>query len=766
MLKKQLLFVVTLLLPITVSSATYFPDNKTVEHYRKNEIILNYKNGVDINALKSLIDRMDTKIVYRSRFASFVTVSFDTCRYRIWELIDEFQSLPEIDFAEPNGIAHILWVPNDPYFQYQWNFDVSHINMPLAWDIERGGSSTVIVSILDTGIAYELHEIPGNEQEEVSSEDGYYHQSPDLTMTNFVNGYDFIKDDSHPNDENGHGTHVCGTIAQSTNNAKGVAGMAFNVSIMPVRVLDHTGSGEVDKIADGIYYAYQNGADILSMSLGGAPGDSTGFQTVHQAIISATNAGALVVAAAGNEAEGKLSYPAGYNECIAVGATDINDTLAPYSQWGEGLDIVAPGGNIYDTIPGTEYAAGILQSTYYQINDGYHLATVDSFCYMFLQGTSMAAPHVSGLAALLISHGVTDPSAIKQAIYSTAADLGPPGYDTYFGYGLINPSLSLGADPLFISLPIIQNPYSLNYIDIWVVSHRPLWGDIPDTCRVTFNDENSYLNFQKMEEQTYRTDFHFDTSGTATVYVSGRDTSGTKGNISRNFTVTEIAGKTGGSAFSSDERFRLTIPSYEGLFNYWILITSEQFETESTSYIPLSLKYNCGAGTSEMVSPSVVRFHLAKNILENNDFRDIGIYCLNSEEPEYIDTEIDIENVYAYATIQEFGEYIVLLEPGKGQSSRLNTKKLLFKCYPVPVRERLYYDYVIPAPTNIDIVLYDITGRRIEYIEKNSTKDFGKYTGSVNINEINLPCGIYFLKIFSYGSGGATEVSKKIVLLK
>ncbi|GAI90055.1 unnamed protein product, partial [marine sediment metagenome] len=268
--------------------------------FKENEIILNYKEGIERNRLENITKELDTETIYRSHFANFVTVRFDKKR-DIWQLIKKFESFPEIVFAEPNGIAHIFWTPNDPLFQlYQWNFDENHLNMPLAWDIEQGGNSSVIVSILDTGIAYEDHQIPDGEIGEVSSHDGWYHISPDLTMTNFVDGYDFIKNDSHPNDENGHGTHICGTIAQSTNNNIGVAGMAFNVSIMPVRVLDETGFGTLDKIADGIYYSYQNGADVLSMSLGGFPGDSIGYGTVHQAIIAATNAGAIVVAAAGN----------------------------------------------------------------------------------------------------------------------------------------------------------------------------------------------------------------------------------------------------------------------------------------------------------------------------------------------------------------------------------------------------------------------------------------------------------------------------------
>lgn len=734
--------------------------------FKENEIILNYKEGIERNRLENITKELDTEIIYRSHFANFVTVRFDKKR-DIWQLIKKFESFPEIVFAEPNGIAHIFWTPNDPLFQlYQWNFDDSHLNMPLAWDIERGGNSSVIVSILDTGIAYENYLIPSYEQDSVLSSDGYYHRSPDLAITNFVDGYDFINNDSHPNDENGHGTHVCGTIAQSTNNNKGVAGMAFNVSIMPVRVLGAYGSGTLDKIADGIYYSYQNGADVLSMSLGGLPGDSIGYGTVHQAIIAATNAGAIVVVAAGNGGVGQLSYPAGFEECIAVSATDIDNNLAPYSQWGEGIDVVAPGGDYFDTIPGTPYVAGILQSTYSQINDGFYKATVDTFDYWFLQGTSMAAPHVSALVALLISHGITSPSAIKQTIYSTTTDLGSPGYDTYFGHGLINPPVSLGVELLFSSMPIIQNPYNQQYIDIWIVSQRPLLNDMPDPCKVTLAGEDSYHSFEKVAEQTYRTDFFFDTSGTATVYVTARDTSGTQGSYTRNFTVTKVIGRIGGFAESEDTRFRITIPEDMYDNTYWIVIATEEMGLPLSSYTPLSNVYKCGPDGKSINVPSVIRFSFDKEIFNDNKLQDIGIYRKNGDELEYINTEIDVSNGYAYSKVSEFGSYILILWPGKGGSSEFTTKGLSLNCYPVPASQNIFFDYAVPFASYVDIALYDVSGRRVKNIEQGAFRDYGMYTGSCKLDNGKLPSGVYFLKIILSNSQIKYEESKKIILMR
>ncbi len=769
MLFKLFLIVVSVYLPINAISKPYLEKTKGARSsFREDEIILNYKQGTECNRLESIVRQLNTKIVYRSQFANFVTVRFDNAKNDIWQLLKEFESFPEIVFAEPNGIAHMFWTPNDPYFYLQWNLDDTHINMPLAWNIEQGGNSSVIVSILDTGIAYETYLIPTYEQDSVSSGDGYYHISPDLTMTNFVSGYDYINDDSHPNDMNGHGTHCCGTIAQSTNNNIGVAGMAFRVSIMPVRVLNAKGSGTCDQIADGIYFAYQNGADVLSMSLGGPAGDSTGFGTIHQAIIAATNAGAIVVAAAGNAGEGQLSYPAGFEECIAVGATDIDNDLASYSQWGGGIDIVAPGGDYNDTIPGTGYVAAILQSTYDSLNHGSQKATVDRFTYMFLQGTSMATPHVAALAALIMCHDSTLTAAdVKQAMYTTATDLGSPGYDTVFGYGLINPPVALGTEPLFSSIPIIQNPYSQQYIDIWVVSKRPLMNDSPDTCRVTLAGEDTYLSFIKKEEQTYKTDFSFDTSGTATIYVTARDTSDTKGSITRSFTVTEISGSTGGFAESVDSLFRITIPGDNYDNTCWVVIASEEaVEPQSSyTYTHLSKVYQCGREGNRINVPSVIRFRFDKEILNSNNLRDIGIYREYGEELEYINTEIDVSNGYAYAKVREFGAYILILWPGRGESAELNTKKLSVSCYPVPVSQRLFFEYAIPFNSFVDITLYDISGRRVKSIEKGAQRNCGIYTGSCILEE-KLASGIYFLRIALSNGYESFEESRKIILMR
>jgi hypothetical protein len=451
-----------------------------------------------------------------------------------------------------------------------------------------------------------------------------------------------------------------------------------------------------------------------------------------------------------------------------VGATNYDNALAPYSQWGDGIDVVAPGGDLNEPIPGIDsLPAGILQSTYYTLNDGYYEATVDSFCYMFLQGTSMAAPHVSALAALLISHGTSGVSLIKQTIYSTATDLGSSGYDTYFGYGLINPPLCLGAVNLFASIPIIQNPYSQQYIDIWVVPKSPLMNDTPDTCRVTLAGVNTYLNFEKIDEQTYKTDFSFNTSGTATIYVTARDTSGTKGTITRNFSVSEIDGSMGGFADSEDKQFRITIP--EDIYNtntYWIVISSEVGELPTSSCTAISNVYQCGPEAKSINVPSVIRFSYNKSIQEDNNPCDIGIYRKNGNEIEYIDTRIDVLGGCAYAKIKEFGAYILILWPGRGESSEISPRGLSVKCYPVPAKREFFFSYDVPFSSTVDIALYDVSGRRVKTINNGSIRDCGMYTGSCKFGNGELPTGIYFLKIVLENDFMRLEDNKKVILIR
>jgi len=394
------------------------PVNTNRPQWVPNEIIVKFKNGVSKNHIDKVNRRHGTVVLYTNPVAGFKRLKVPAARTPK-QLVELYSREPEIKYAELNYYAYALFVPNDPIYSFQWHFnDINAgINIEAAWDITTGDPN-VIVAVIDTGVAYETF-------------GGRFEQAPDLANTNFVAGYNFVKGNEHANDDDGHGTHVTGTIAQSTNNGIGVAGIAFNCSIMPIKVLASRGpvsSGSHADIADGIYFAADNGAHVINMSLGGPSGSNT----LRDAIEYAYNQGVTIVCSAGNDGPGApKSYPAAYDDyCIAVAATRFDKTRAYYSTTGSFVDLAAPGGDMNVDQNGDGYADGILQQTF-GLNP-------KDWGYWFYQGTSMAAPHVSGVAALLISIGVTHPDDVREALEATAEDLGSPGKDNEFGWGFID----------------------------------------------------------------------------------------------------------------------------------------------------------------------------------------------------------------------------------------------------------------------------------------------------------------------------------------
>src|SRR5262245_22740172 len=245
---------------------------------------------------------------------------------------------PEVEIAEPDSTMQLdpsemtavaepapahEGFPNDPLYPKQWH--LRQIGMPEAWKLADGNG--VVVAVLDTGVAYESY--------------GRFHLLPDLQGVTFVDPYNFVDNNAHADDDHGHGSHVTGTIAQATNNGIGVAGVARNVKIMPLKVLSGSGSGSVAGIADAIRYAADHGAKVINMSLGGR----FPSRVLKKAVAYAHDKGVVVVCAAGNESRGQVGYPAAYPGAIAVAATQDDEATTFYSNYGKDIDIAAPGGN-------------------------------------------------------------------------------------------------------------------------------------------------------------------------------------------------------------------------------------------------------------------------------------------------------------------------------------------------------------------------------------------------------------------------------------
>lgn len=310
---------------------------------------------------------------------------------------------------EAQASATAANTPNDPLYKYQWNMDM--IGAPRAWTWSTGKGA--VVAVVDTGVAWKAQD------NAVAMED--------LAQTTIVPGYDFVKHNDLGLDDNCHGTHVAGTIAQSTNNNLGVAGVAHGAGIMPVKVLSAHGSGTLSDICDGIRFAADHHASVINMSLGG----SMPASTLERAVRYAYNRGTFVVCAAGNEGKPRVSYPAGYPQSFAVSALDSAGKLSWYSNHGPNVDVAAPGGDTRSDLNGDGMVDGVVQNT---------IAVMDPSRqgYFAFQGTSMACPHVAGVAALVAAQGVTNPAAIAKVICSTATSRGREGRQAGYGAGVVN----------------------------------------------------------------------------------------------------------------------------------------------------------------------------------------------------------------------------------------------------------------------------------------------------------------------------------------
>ncbi len=346
---------------------------------------------------------------------------------------------PDVVYAEPNYISHTCSEPNDPFYAYQWHYP--YIKLPAAWDITTGSPDT-IVAIIDTGAKYEHPDLSPR----VAGIGYDYDFITDPQISLDGDGPDANADDvgDDPNKQNSsfHGSHVAGTIGAATNDGSGgLAGINWSCRLMILRALGAGGGTDYD-ISQAILYAAgkANGtgklptkaAKVINMSLS----SDSSSTTESNAIQAALTAGVIIVAAAGNKNSSDPRYPAAYPGVIAVGAIDLSGELAPYSNYGSHVSVVAPGGNTGMDLNDDGYVDGVLSCGWKQ--------DTDKPAFPFYQGTSMASPHVAGIVSLMLAKNPNlSPALAKQYLQETAIDLGDPGKDDRYGYGLVDPVAAL-----------------------------------------------------------------------------------------------------------------------------------------------------------------------------------------------------------------------------------------------------------------------------------------------------------------------------------
>jgi thermitase len=326
------------------------------------------------------------------------------------EAITNLRKMPGVEFVEGEKAIHALdFIPNDPYVTQQ--YALTSIHAYGAWDYLPPSEAAPVIAIIDTGIDFGHPEFSGR----------------------ILSGYDFENEDSNPQDDNGHGTHVTGIAAGAGNNGTGIAGICWDAQIIPVKVLDHSGDGTYGNVARGIIWAVDQGAEIINLSLGAAYESLT----LQDAVNYALDNGVVLVAASGNAGVEGVYYPAAYQGVIAVGAVNQNNQHAYFSNYGPQVALAAPGQSIYST----NYGGG----------------------YSYKSGTSMAAPMVTGSIALISEVYGYSPASSLFILEDTAQDLGIPYKDELYGYGLIRLDRAMQwSVPTPTKKPNDNHPYSSN----------------------------------------------------------------------------------------------------------------------------------------------------------------------------------------------------------------------------------------------------------------------------------------------------------------
>jgi serine protease len=432
-------------LPIINGANSHLALGSGLRHV-EGQLVIKFRRGTSADSIDQLNTMLGARVLKIQPLSGLHRLAFPRTA-NLAQILTAYRNSAIVEEAGYNHILRVFAVPNDLYYQpYQWNFynSAGGIWAEHAWDASVNKGLGATVAVIDTGIAFENFDP--------------FIQAPDLNKT-FVSPRNFLTDDTHANDDNGHGTHVTGTIAQDTNNNLATAGIAYQASIMPLKILGYDGSGNSDDLNEALRYAVDNGAKVINLSLGfpdtGLPDGSgqvcTEIPGLNAALQYAYDHGVVVVAASGNDGGNVVNCPAAYPTVIAVGATRFDGQRASYSTGGNALDIVAPGGDPNVDQNGDGYGDGILQVTfcydaesmalYWEIL-GVNLYT--EFCSAFYAGTSMATPHVTATAALILSEKPSaTPDQVRTYLQATTRDYGTPGWDASYGWGLLNAGAAL-----------------------------------------------------------------------------------------------------------------------------------------------------------------------------------------------------------------------------------------------------------------------------------------------------------------------------------
>lgn len=433
------------------------------EVYKKGEIIVRFKNKIDTqtknNFIKTNIKTIN-ELNQRYQVKNLVEINSkdNTPLSTIYKIeikgnidikktIEEYKKDPNVIYAEPNYYYYSCKIPNDPLFNRQWGLNQTFdydIDAPEAWDFETGNSD-IIIAVIDSGVDYNHPDIKENIWININETiDG---QDTDKNgYDDDIVGWDFHNNDNDPIDDNGHGTHCAGIASALTNNSLGVTGVSWNCRIMPIKMLNKEGKGRMDSAASAIFYAYENGAKVISLSLG----NTFPSKLINDVINYVTKRGVLVIGAAGNKDNNKKFYPAAYENCIGVGATNDRDRKASFSNYGDWVDIAAPGVDILSLRANGTSLYGKNSTQIVEKN------------YTYASGTSMACPFVAGVAALLFSNnGTLTPKQVRETLYYSADRLSSK---FKIGRGRLNAyrALTRGPGP---ATAIISSPLHLSDVN-------------------------------------------------------------------------------------------------------------------------------------------------------------------------------------------------------------------------------------------------------------------------------------------------------------